>query len=823
MVATRRGATTAPPSDVDAAASSTAASTSTSKRKTKAATGDAPRASAPGTPPIKIEFAEDAVPTTPRTARRRATAAPPAAKDQDAPAAAAPVASGSKPRQSRPVKAGDDLSIAQIRQLMKGKDGGTPSSAASPQQERAPPATATTKGKKRAPARPVAVLIKAERPRVEGNNGDGLTASSISLLRNLTLGTLVLLWLLHNKQTHLIGYCDSSTLSVSQSATTSASALNSNSNALLRSLAQHDAALASNASTSDGQDLPWQLALVPPALRPTCSPCPAHATCQRGQLLGCASREYATTKPALLSTLPLLRNVLPHDGRLPPFLGGSAPSTSSSTSSTRTSSGTKSRLRWITRPLRLLFSLGRGPRCVPDTHKLYLALQVGDEIRHVTRARRGQMECGSLPYPSGAALLDVQAWDARLKAARSGPSASSASSSSVSSRKWGRSSKSETRLPFRNVPHWPEPFLDEANEDNAVSALFTTDPQAYESEDYLRYNGTSGYVRWDLLQQHYSDIRFGEAEDVIKADLLERIDVGELSCSGPRIGRLDDDEEEEEEVSDALGGGDAEEQGLHKKARARACFDELWELAISDLQRAGGVLRFPVTGYPPSSSTTSNQGDEHEDPYTQAVLLSTTSTRPLSCSVRLAAISAIIELLPWLVLTSTILALLGTSRKRARERREESRIAAQVREEVLAALRERARRMDEQRAIAGPSNAEDGGAEGEGAGDASALLGDLSIGTDESGEAYIPIAHLRDRLLPTAGGSVRVVVYGRGAAAAAAAAAAAEADERARLPPKQAKRIWTSVRKQVGSNSNVRTGSRMWKGESMLVWEWVGL
>ncbi|KAE8270184.1 hypothetical protein A4X09_0g2163 [Tilletia walkeri] len=464
------------------------------------------------------------------------------------------------------------------------------------------------------------------------------------------------------------------------------------------------------------------------------------------------------------------------NGRLPSWLGG--PSTSAS-SDHKTQSPLSKIVSFTTRPLRWITAMANAPRRAPDTHKFLLALQVGDEIRRVTRERRGKMECGLLPYPSEAAVLDVKAWDARIRLHEGGTGGNA--------RKWA---KADPPLPLRNVPHWPEPFLIESSDEAASVGLFTTDPQAYESDDFMRYNASSGpggYIRWDLLQQHYHNIRFADSEEAIKDDLLERIDVAELSCSAAEVEEDGDD--------------DRDENDPRRKDGTQSCFDELWELALTDLQRPGGVLRFPITGYPPSKRTQSPE-DEHDDPYASPLLLSTTSVRSLSCSIRLAAVSVILEILPWFALTTLLVALLGWVRRTGRERREEAHFAAQIREEVVGALRERAARSDEERRNV---------ATGAGNADASELLGDLSVGAEEDGQGYLPIAHLRDVLLPAAGSSGRRVSSG------------IVVDRREQLSPKRAKRVWASVRRQVGSNSNVRTNSRFWKGESMLVWEWVGV
>ncbi|KAK0534305.1 inner nuclear membrane protein enriched at telomere/subtelomere region [Tilletia horrida] len=872
MVATRRGAKTgagaAETADAARAAGPSSAlatptSTETARRRTiraSAAATAGPRMSTP----VKIEFAgeeeggsddDDDDDARPRAASSRTAAgrrAPVSQKgkqkqeaddehDEDAPQRR--MQPRQQPRQSQ-AAAASSLNIAEIRQMMR--DGGkrpSNSPVSTPPAVKPEPvaAPAPPKAKKATAAKSAAAGAKkpARKASAASKKQEATSVDLGALLQKIVGVALALTWLLYNKQTHLIGYCDSSAATAMASTLFDASpavstgpgvsALRSNSNAILRNLEQHDADLDSNTTTTPGgAHPPFLLSLFPPYLRPSCSPCPAHAICQDGVVLGCASREYAATTPALLAQIPVIKNILPHDGQLPIWLGGGTTSKSQPVSSV---------VAWV-KPLNKLlswiFTLAHGPRCVPDTHKLFLALQVGDEIRRVMRERRGKMECGQKGYPSDAASLDVKAWDARVRLARAQDGAAGGAT-----RRWGRSSKAETALPLRNVPHWPEPYLVEANEDlsggntehegdAAPSGLFTTDSRAYASEDYLRFNATfgpGGYIRWDLLQQHYPDIRYAEAENAIKEDLLERIDVAELRCTASGAA-ADNHDRATPSGDDVVADDDIELDDPNRKERARACFEELWELAISDLQRAGGVLRFPVTGFAPAASKRRGHhpADGVSDPYEAALLLSTTSIRSLGCSIRLAAISAIVEILPWFLLSTALLAVLGYLHRRRREGKEEVVIAAQVREEVIAALRERARGN----AHNGDGAAQRGGKlaqagedeEDEGVdADTTALLGDLSIGAEEDGQAYLPIAHLRDLLLPSAG-SERAVARRRSSGGAAAAAGV---DPREHLTPKRARRVWNMVRRQVGSNSNVRTNSRFWKGESMLVWEWVGV
>ncbi|KAK0564755.1 inner nuclear membrane protein enriched at telomere/subtelomere region [Tilletia horrida] len=596
-------------------------------------------------------------------------------------------------------------------------------------------------------------------PRSRSNASSTLSASANFLLASL-VPIIGLAWLWHNYQTYSIGYCDSASASsaeakhASSPASHSSSAIDPRSNSILRELDKYDIALSESengTATAYALDanVPWHLTLTPPSLRPTCSPCPPHARYQDGKE----------------------GSILPAFVRVPLQL-------------------------LVARPAGWLFGVAHGPRCVPDTHKLFLALQVGDEIRRVMRERRGQKECGLLSYPAEAVKLDEKTLEHRLM------TASSSSAKGVSKgRRWGRGSKADPVLDLKNVPHWPEPFIvspqnaGDSEDGQSTGSIFTTNFQSYDTEDFTRFNashGPGGYVRWDLLQQHYRDIRLADAEEAIKAGLVERLDPNELSCSSAPAGHGGEDEDGMAEQS----GGD--------------CFDELWELAMTDLQRPNGVLRFPVTGIPAGSASASNLDGVGNNPYTTPLLLSTTSIRSLSCSVRLTALSLLMNLLPVFGIASVLVFLFKRGSKNRKEGREEAIIVNALREEVISSLRERARQAEETRGTAGGSSA---AAEGEDA-DASALLGDLSIGADDVGQAYLPIAQLRDILLPAAAGHQDKSRMSSGGAVG---------DGRESLSARRARRVWAQVRKQVGSNSNVRTNSRPWKGESMLVWEWVGV
>ncbi|KAK0553894.1 inner nuclear membrane protein enriched at telomere/subtelomere region [Tilletia horrida] len=644
-------------------------------------------------------------------------------------------------------------------------------------------------------------------PRSRSNASSTLSASANFLLASL-VPIIGLAWLWHNYQTYSIGYCDSASASsaeakhASSPASHSSSAIDPRSNSILRELDKYDIALSeSETGTATAYALdanvPWHLTLTPPSLRPTCSPCPPHARCQNGLMQGCSSREYALTGSSFLPKLPILKYMLPHDGRLPFSTLISKPADQDGKEGSFLPAFVRVPLQLlVARPAGWLFGVAHGPRCVPDTHKLFLALQVGDEIRRVMRERRGQKECGLLSYPAEAVKLDEKTLEHRLM------TASSSSAKGVSKgRRWGRGSKADPVLDLKNVPHWPEPFIvspqnaGDSEDGQTTGSIFTTNFQSYDTEDFTRFNashGPGGYVRWDLLQQHYRDIRLADAEEAIKAGLVERLDPNELSCSSAPAGHGGEDED-----------GMAEQSGSD-------CFDELWELAMTDLQRPNGVLRFPVTGIPAGSASASNLDGVGNNPYTTPLLLSTTSIRSLSCSVRLTALSLLMNLLPVFGIAGVLVFLFKRGSKNRKEGREEAVIVNALREEVISSLRERARQAEETRGTAGGSSA---AAEGEDA-DASALLGDLSIGADDVGQAYLPIAQLRDILLPAAAGHQDKSRMSSGGAVG---------DGRESLSARRARRVWAQVRKQVGSNSNVRTNSRPWKGESMLVWEWVGV
>jgi hypothetical protein len=87
---------------------------------------------------------------------------------------------------------------------------------------------------------------------------------------------------------------------------------------------------------------------MPMALRPTCLPCPPHARCQSGVMIGCESSDYVLR-------LPLFAHL--------PVVGTSAP------------------LSWTS------------PSCFPDQQKVLLAADLADEIESRLRTWKGHVQC----------------------------------------------------------------------------------------------------------------------------------------------------------------------------------------------------------------------------------------------------------------------------------------------------------------------------------------------------------------------------------------------------------------------------------------------
>ncbi|PWN28256.1 hypothetical protein BDZ90DRAFT_231252 [Jaminaea rosea] len=115
----------------------------------------------------------------------------------------------------------------------------------------------------------------------------------IATIARYVVALLMAVWYLwYAKESHAIGYCDTGT--------------STHTNSYLN----QQAAQRQLRKSSDDQTLVDLV--VPSFLQPGCTPCPAHAHCSSGALLGCESDEYVL-RPALLSHLPgVARRSVPH-------------------------------------------------------------------------------------------------------------------------------------------------------------------------------------------------------------------------------------------------------------------------------------------------------------------------------------------------------------------------------------------------------------------------------------------------------------------------------------------------------------------------------
>ncbi|EST09833.1 HeH/LEM domain protein [Kalmanozyma brasiliensis GHG001] len=92
------------------------------------------------------------------------------------------------------------------------------------------------------------------------------------------------------------------------------------------------------------------MTLLPARLQPTCTPCPAHADCAYGKVLGCSSDDWVL-QPHLFSQVPIVKAVL---------------------------------------PLHVT-----APRCYPDTQKLVLASELAGFISNMLAEFKGEIVCGT--------------------------------------------------------------------------------------------------------------------------------------------------------------------------------------------------------------------------------------------------------------------------------------------------------------------------------------------------------------------------------------------------------------------------------------------
>lgn len=135
------------------------------------------------------------------------------------------------------------------------------------------------------------------------------------------------LW--YARETRALGFCDT----------------NSNTNSIVqdRQLTAQAYARAANETVED-------LNILPARLQPSCTPCPAHAHCAYGKVVGCSSEDWVL-QPNVRSHLPLARFFLP--------LSATA------------------------------------PRCYPDTQKLFLASELATSIGHMLADFKGEIVCGT--------------------------------------------------------------------------------------------------------------------------------------------------------------------------------------------------------------------------------------------------------------------------------------------------------------------------------------------------------------------------------------------------------------------------------------------
>lgn len=131
------------------------------------------------------------------------------------------------------------------------------------------------------------------------------------------------------RETRALGFCDT----------------NSDTNAIVqdRQLTALAFARANNESVED-------TTILPERFQPSCTPCPPHASCAHGQVVGCSSDDWVL-QPNLRSHVPLAKWVL---------------------------------------PLRMT-----APRCYPDTQKLVLASELAQAVSHMLADFKGEIVCGT--------------------------------------------------------------------------------------------------------------------------------------------------------------------------------------------------------------------------------------------------------------------------------------------------------------------------------------------------------------------------------------------------------------------------------------------
>jgi len=163
---------------------------------------------------------------------------------------------------------------------------------------------------------------------------DDDSSDSVQAARGITWLLIVVLglswWVWFASESRTVGFCD----------------MASRSNALLDERVREQAI--SQKAIDDGDERANVTLRVPLAFRPTCLPCPPHAVCKAGAMVGCESSDYALRIP-LMAHLPLVSTLIP--------LSMTSPS------------------------------------CQPDQQKVLLAADLADEIENRLRVWKGDVQC----------------------------------------------------------------------------------------------------------------------------------------------------------------------------------------------------------------------------------------------------------------------------------------------------------------------------------------------------------------------------------------------------------------------------------------------
>ena len=170
---------------------------------------------------------------------------------------------------------------------------------------------------------------KDKQRRRDQRAGKSLSEHLVSSIYSLVFIGLLAWIAWYARQTRALGFCDT----------------NSNTNAIVE-----DRRLTALAYAEANNETVEDLAILPARLQPTCTPCPAHAECAHGKVLGCSSDDWVL-QPSLRSHIPLANFFLP--------LSQTA------------------------------------PRCYPDTQKLVLASELAQAISHMLADFKGEIVCGT--------------------------------------------------------------------------------------------------------------------------------------------------------------------------------------------------------------------------------------------------------------------------------------------------------------------------------------------------------------------------------------------------------------------------------------------